>query len=107
MTDLVDRLLGKAPFHLDAEGRAWVRDTLAGMDEAARIRHLFIHVFRGQDRAEIARLQQLAPAGVTRFFSADGPAELDMLEALHAAATIPWLVSADLEGSRMSLPFGA
>jgi beta-N-acetylhexosaminidase len=107
MTDLVDRLLGRAPFHLDAEGRAWVRATLAGMDEAARLRHLFILVFRGHDRAEITRLQRLAPAGVTRFFSADGPAELDMLEALHAAATIPWLVSADLEGSRMSLPFGA
>jgi beta-N-acetylhexosaminidase len=106
MTDFVDDLLGKAPFHLDAEGRAWVRTTLAEMDEAARLRHLFIHIFRGNDRSEIARLQQLAPAGVTRFFSADPAAELDLLEALHAAATIPLLVSADLEGSRMSLPFG-
>jgi beta-N-acetylhexosaminidase len=106
MTDLVDRLLTIAPFHLDPAGCDRVRRTLASMDEEARIRHLFIHIFRGHDPAEVARMQALAPAGVTRFFSGDGAGDLDMLDALRAGAAIPYLVSADLEGSRMSMPFG-
>lgn len=76
MTDPVDRLLTKSPFHLDANGCDWVRRTLAEMDDAACIRHLFIHIFRGDDPAEIAQMQALAPAGVTRFFSGDGSGDL-------------------------------
>ncbi len=106
MTDLVDRLLTIAPFHLDAAGRGWVHRTLAAMDDEARVRHLFIHIFRGHDPAEVARMQALAPAGVTRFFSGDGSGDLDMLDALRDGAAVPYLVSADLEGSRMSMPFG-
>jgi beta-N-acetylhexosaminidase len=106
MTDLVDRLLGVAPFHLNAAGCDWVRRTLASMDDHARIKHLFIHIFRGHDPADVARVHELAPAGVTRFFSGDGSGDLGMLDALHSGATIPYLVSADLEGSRMSMPFG-
>lgn len=83
-----------------------MRRTLAGMDADVRIRHLFIHIFGGHDPAEVARMRGLAPAGVTRFFSGDGSGDLDMLDALHATAAIPHLVSADLEGSRMSMPFG-
>lgn len=106
MTDLVDRLLGAAPFHLDGARCNWVRRTLAAMDDDARIKHLFIHIFRGHDPADVARMHALSPAGVTRFFSGDGSGDLDMLNALHSGATIPYLVSADLEGSRMSMPFG-
>lgn len=106
MTDAIDHLLTRAPFHLDPAGCDWVRATLANMDDDARLRHLFIHIFRGHDPAEVARMQALAPAGVTRFFSGDGSGDLDMLDALRAGATIPYLISADLEGSRMSMPFG-
>ena len=106
MTDLVDRLLSPAPFHLDQTAREWVRQTLAGMDDAARIKHLFVHIFHGNDAAAVARMHDLAPAGVTRFFSGDGSNDLDMLDALHRGAALPYLVSADLEGSRMSMPFG-
>jgi beta-N-acetylhexosaminidase len=106
MTDIVESLLAVAPFHLDAAGCDWVRNTLAGMDDDARIKHLFIHIFRGHDPAAVTRINALAPAGVTRFFSGDGSGDLDMLDALHSGATIPYLLSADLEGSRMSMPFG-
>lgn len=106
MNDVIDRLLAPAPFHLDAAARAWVRKTLALMSDDARLRHLFIHIFRGHDPAEVTRMHALAPAGVTRFFAGDGRADLDMLDALHQGAVLPYLVSADLEGSRMSMPFG-
>lgn len=106
MTDLIDHLLTQSPFHLDTGARAWVRQTLAPMDDDARIKHLFIHIFRGHAAADVARIHALAPAGVTRFFSGDGSGDLDMLDALHQVARLPYLVSADLEGSRMSMPFG-
>jgi beta-N-acetylhexosaminidase len=43
---------------------------------------------------------------VTKFCGPDAAGELDTLDAMRAAAAIPCMISADLEGSRMSLPFG-
>ena len=42
--DQIDSILSAPPFGLDAAGRAWVRLTLAGMTEAAKVRQLFIHI---------------------------------------------------------------
>jgi beta-N-acetylhexosaminidase len=104
--DRIDRILSAPPFNLDLAGREWVRSTLASMTEAAKVRHLFIHAVFGTGADEVARLTALAPAGFTKFFGPDAAAELDTMDALRAKAAIPYLVSADLEGSRMSLPFG-
>lgn len=98
--------LTAAPFGLDAEGIAWVQSTLAAMTPREKAGHLFVHLSRGFDPAELPRLQALAPAGITRFFSPDGPGEAAFLTAAQAQAKLPLLVSSDLEGSRMSLPFG-
>ncbi|WP_431297672.1 glycoside hydrolase family 3 protein [Tabrizicola sp. BL-A-41-H6] len=102
----IDRILSAPPFNLDPAGREWVRATLSGMTEAAKVRHLFVHSVHGSGPDEVARLTALQPAGFTKFFGTDAKAELDTLDALRAGAVIPYLVSADLEGSRMSLPFG-
>ncbi len=104
--DRVDRILALPPFNLDDDGRAWVRSTLQGMTEAAKVRQLFVHICFGTGPEVVARMATLAPAGITKFFGSDGAAELDTLDALRAGASIPYLISADLEGSRMSLPFG-
>jgi beta-N-acetylhexosaminidase len=104
--DQIDRILAVPPFNLDAAGRGWVRSTLAGMDQAAKVRQLFIHICFGTGPEVVDRITALAPAGVTKFFGPDAAAELDTLDALRGTAPIPYLVSADLEGSRMSLPFG-
>ncbi len=104
--DQIDRILSAAPFDLDGAGRNWVRLTLAGMDRAAKVRQLFVHIFFGTGPDVVARITALAPAGITKFFGPDAVAELDTLDALRAAAAVPYLVSADLEGSRMSPPFG-
>jgi beta-N-acetylhexosaminidase len=104
--DKIDRILASSPFNLDDKAREWVRSTLAGMDRAAKVRQLFVHICFGTGPEIAARMSALAPAGITKFFGSDASAELDTLDALRAAAPIPYLVSADLEGSRMSLPFG-
>ena len=104
--DQIDRILSASPFNLDAPGRDWVRATLSGMDRAAKVRQLFVHICFGTGPEVVQRITSLAPAGITKFFGPEGAAELDTLDALRAEATIPYLVSSDLEGSRMSPSFG-
>lgn len=104
--DQIDRILSAAPFNLDAAARDWVRATLGGMDRAAKVRQLFVHICFGTGPEVVQRMTALAPAGLTKFFGPDAEAELDTLDALRGAAAIPYLVSADLDGSRMSPSFG-
>ncbi len=104
--DQIDRILSAAPFNLDASGRDWVRTTLSGMDRAKKVRQLFVHLCFGTGQEVVDRISSLAPAGVTKFFGPDAQAELDTLDALRSSADIPYLVSSDLEGSRMSPSFG-
>ncbi len=95
-----------APFHLDEAAIAWVGETLAAMSPDAMAGHLFIHSSMGKDPTELDRLAALQPAGITRFHTGDLDYELDFIDALRAASPLPLLISADLEGSRMSLAFG-
>lgn len=104
--DQIDRILSAAPFNLDTTARDWVRTTLSGMDRATKVRQLFVHLCFGTGSEVVDRISALAPAGITKFFGPDGQAELNTLDALRAAADIPYLVSSDLEGSRMSPSFG-
>ncbi len=98
--------LRKAPFSLDDQAIDWVRRTLASLSPTARIGQLFTQISMGDDPGERARIKALQPGGVTRFFSADRDAECARLAGFQADAAVPLLISADLEGSRMSLPFG-
>jgi beta-N-acetylhexosaminidase len=104
--DQIDRILSAAPFNLDGASRDWVRSTLAGLDRATKVKQLFVHICFGTGPEVVDRMTALAPAGLTKFFGPDAQGELDTLDALRAAAAIPYLVSADLEGSRMSPSFG-
>jgi beta-N-acetylhexosaminidase len=98
--------LRQAPFDLDDQGVEWVERTLAAMDPRGRAGHLFVHLSRGFDPAELPRLAALKPGGITRFFSGGLDAEADFLGGAQGQAAVPLLVSSDLEGSRMSMPFG-
>ena len=62
--------LRRAPFDLDQSGIDWVERTLAAMGPQERAGQLFIHFSMGADPGELSRLSALAPAGITRFFSA-------------------------------------
>ncbi len=98
--------LRAAPFHLDDAGIVWVEQTLAGLSEEERAGQLFVHISMGRDEGELERLARLHPAGITRFFTPDFDYEAGFMDAARAQARVPLLVSADLEGSRMSLGFG-
>ena len=98
--------LTAAPFHLDPAATAWVEATLAGMSIGEKAGQLFVFLSRGFDPDELPRLAALGPAGITRFFGGTLEQEIAFLSAAQAQAKVPLLVSSDLEGSRMSLPFG-
>jgi beta-N-acetylhexosaminidase len=98
--------LRKAPFHLDDAGVAWVQGRLAAMSPRAKVAQLFTFISMGKDEGELARLKALQPGGITRFFTPDLSYETAFMTQAKAEADIPLLVSADLEGSRMSLAFG-
>ena len=96
-----------APFDLDEAGRTWVLATLDSLTPQERIGQLFNFLLMGDDPAQADALMALKPGGITRHVSRDPATEVAMMTRLHSAARVPLLVSADLEGSRMSLPFGA
>ena len=101
-----DDFLTKAPFHLDAPALAWVRGTLASMSDDEKIGQVFVFASMGFEPGETDRLAALKPAGVTRFFTPVADREIALMDRFRADARIPLLISADLEGSRMSLAFG-
>jgi beta-N-acetylhexosaminidase len=98
--------LAKAPFNLDARALAWVRECFAALTPDDKLRQLFNLLSRGSDPGEIARIRDFRPGGVTRHAGPDVAAERALFADLNAAAPVPLLVSADLEGSRMSLAAG-
>ncbi len=99
-------LLRKSPFSLDQAAIDWVMATKAAMTAEERVGQLFVFHSMGKDPSELARLAALKPAGITRTFSADLDHEAAFVDAMQGAAQVPMFVSADLEGSRMSLAVG-
>ena len=95
-----------APFHLDAEVQTWVESALAALSERQTLAQLFTLLSRGNDPEALDAMARFQPGGVTRIQGPDAAAERAILSRLHQAAPVPLLVSADLEGSRMSLAGG-
>jgi beta-N-acetylhexosaminidase len=104
---MIDDKLAAAPFNLDGEALAWVEDAFVRLSLDEKVAQLFILPVFGNDPAALEQLKRLKPGGITRFF---GPAsaadELRNFRAFREASVVPPFITADLEGSRMSLPFG-
>jgi beta-N-acetylhexosaminidase len=98
--------LSKPPFNLDADAIAWVKAAFDRLTVEDKIRQLFTIRLAGYDAAEIERVQKFRPGGITRIPGDDIAAERRILDGFNALAPVPVIVSADLEGSRMSLPPG-
>jgi beta-N-acetylhexosaminidase len=98
--------LSRPPFSLDARAVAWVHATYRSLSQQEKVGQLFNLLSRGTEPDELEKLERLRPGGITRYFGPDGEAERARIAAAQRAAVVPLLVSADLEGSRMSLPFG-
>ena len=103
---MIDTILTAAPFNLDAEALKWVHETFDRLTISEKIAQLFVLISMGDRPEEFERIKRLQPGGITRFFGPDAVAELANMSQLRASAKVPPLVSADLEGSRMSLSFG-
>ncbi|MCX7889552.1 MAG: glycoside hydrolase family 3 protein [Rhodobacteraceae bacterium] len=98
--------LASAPFHLDAAARDWVAGTLARLSPDQKLRQLFNLRINSPDPAFMAMVRDFGPGGITWHPGPAAEAEKAGIATLKAAAATPLLVAADLEGSRMSLPFG-
>jgi len=98
--------LSAAPFHLNDEAAAWVyatRDSLSPRDKLAQ---LFVLLSRGAPEEALEAIRTFKPGGITRIFTPELADEIALMQQLESAGPVPMTVSADLEGSRMSLPFG-
>lgn len=98
--------LRRAPFGLDDDAVAWVERTLATLDLEARVRQLFNVPMHGDDPAEAERLAALAPGGVTRFAGPDLEACVRATRIFAERCAVPPLVSGDIEGGAIAVPFG-
>jgi len=99
--------LTKAPFNLDPAALSWVEETFGRLSADDKLRQLFNLLSAGDDAEAIARQQAFRPGAVTRMRGTDTARELAIIEGFNAQTPTPMLVSADLEGSRMSLASGA
>lgn len=94
------------PFSLDNEAIAWVHTTREALSPRDKLAQLFVLLARGAPDEVNETVRSFKPGGITRVYSADLAAEIGLVQELAEHSAIPLLVSADLEGSRMSLPFG-
>ena len=101
------KTLSNFPFNLDAAQLSWVRERFAALSDDDKLRQLFNLRSAGTDPAELAAIRDFRPGGVTRHIGAGIEEERAIIAGLGAGNPTPLLISADLEGSRMSLHGGA
>ena len=98
--------LSAAPFRLDEAAIAWVSETRDKLSPRDKLAQLFVLLSRGDAAEALEPLRSFKPGGITRIFTPDLDSEIGLMRQIDQAGPVPMLVSADLEGSRMSLPFG-
>jgi beta-N-acetylhexosaminidase len=98
--------LSAAPFNLDDEAMAWVAATRDSFTPRDKLSQLFVLLARGTPAEVADEVRSFRPGGITRIYTDDLSAEIELARDLGTRSAVPLLVSADLEGSRMSLPFG-
>jgi beta-N-acetylhexosaminidase len=98
--------LSAAPFNLDDEAIAWVAQTRDGFTPRDKLAQLFVLLERGTPDAVRDNVRSFRPGGITRHHTPDLAGEISLARDLGGLSPVPLLISADLEGSRMSLPFG-
>lgn len=106
MPDRTLSSLRLAPFHLDDEGIAWVERHLRTLSTEDKVRQLFNLACHGDDEATIDRLASLRVGGVTRFAGTDLETSWRATRTLLERCEIPPLISGDIEGGAISIPFG-
>jgi len=98
--------LSKFPFNLDATQLGWVRERFAALSEDEKLRQLFNLRSAGTDADELKAIREFRPGGITRHIRSGVGEERALIASLGIGNKAPLLVSADLEGSRMSISGG-
>jgi len=98
--------LTAAPFNLDDEAVAWVHETRDRLSPRDKLAQLFVLLSREAPDAALETIRSFKPGGITRIFTGELGSEIALMRQIDSAGPVPMTVSADLEGSRMSLPFG-
>ena len=98
--------LSAAPFHLDEAAAAWVHSTRDSLSPRDKLAQLFVLLSREAPEEALEAIRAFKPGGITRIFTPDLADEIALMRQIDSAGPVPMTVSADLEGSRMSLPFG-
>jgi beta-N-acetylhexosaminidase len=96
---LSDDQLGGAPFHLDAQGLAWVKKAFSRMDESAKLHQILIPMCRDLSQDNLRQMAQRGFGGIHRFPSFAEDELRHSAQILAKDALIPPLMTADLEMS--------
>lgn len=94
------------PFNLDDTGIAWVADKLRTLSLEQKLRQLFNVSAHGDDADKVGALADLGVGGVTRFGGSDLDASWHATRRLVERCEIPPLISGDIEGGAIGLPYG-
>ena len=94
------------PFLLDEEAANWVETVLKSLSLGQKLAQLINVLIRTDDPEELDQLQRLGLGSMARKVSGDEDFERKIRDDFHAQAPVPLLITADLEGSRMSQPGG-
>lgn len=106
LTATEQALLRASPFHLDEQALAWVAQTRTRLSPAQKLRQLFNLGLHGDDLQAAQDAARLGLGAYTRFVGADMPTAWHATRALLEAAEVPPLISGDLEGGAIAMPFG-
>lgn len=98
--------LRRAPFALDDAAIAWVQQTLSQLSTGQKLRQLFNVAPHGEGATDVARVAALGVGGVTRFVGLNFERSWAVARELIDASTIPLLLSGDIEGGAIAMPFG-
>ena len=96
-----------APFCLDDAGVAWVRGWLDRLSTGQKLRQLFNLNAKADDPASVAAMAELGVGGVTRLGGQDLASHWHATRTLAERSEIPLLISGDIEGGAIALPFGS
>lgn len=91
---------------LTPESRAWAASALKSLSLDDKLRQLFTLICPGYAPQSIEHAKAFRPGGITRIMTGSAEEEATILADLSANMPTPLLISADLEGSRMSLRSG-
>ncbi len=98
--------LALAPFSLDAEALAWITRTRNSLSTEQKVRQIFNLACHGDDPKAVDNLSALKVGGITRFGGTDLEASWRATRSLVERSEIPLLISGDIEGGAIGIPFG-